>query len=419
MKSRVVLVADPDKVWRDAKLCRFVRDAEENPVLTFTKWTRSNKAGGSRWLAIQGHQVCEVQRMDDNRSLFAPRNVVVQDIMETCGVPLHGISRWTVTAIAKLCDIDGDDIDSLHIRRNDDKITAWLRAKVDRIQAVAMLPTNGTAEVDGTSFQRPPDEAASTQQQQRSHTLSAHQCLDELNVCTYGCMSRLSPTEWQKDVKAAKSVIVSGPSDIAAKYDSRQQNSTTTPAKRPASTASGTKPSAKKKAPPVGKDAEFRYFLFDQCCIRRLRLTSSSDSMQKAAALSILCHALLDKKMEYCRVHTVLAAKQLLHAKAVVDECAERLVVLDELLRDLYDNEHDVSEEIGAMLDEQAQEEATHQALKAAVRAHRALLQRLVHKKTRLETCRKGILHRQRRLVERAFRMQVAENSAELLAQSI
>ncbi|KAF0747062.1 hypothetical protein AaE_007875, partial [Aphanomyces astaci] len=218
MKSRVVLVADPDKVWRDAKLCRFVRDAEENPVLTFTKWTRNNKAGGSRWLAIQGHQVCEVQRMDDNRSLFAPRNVVVQgastynvsivyygsilvvtpmdplflllgqlsswprntqfcalhDIMETCGVPLHGISRWTVTAIAKLCDIDGDDIDSLHIRRNDDKITAWLRAKVDRIQAVAMLPTNGTAEVDGTSFQRPPDEAASTQQQQRSHTLSAH-----------------------------------------------------------------------------------------------------------------------------------------------------------------------------------------------------------------------------------------------------
>ncbi|RHY04340.1 hypothetical protein DYB25_002345 [Aphanomyces astaci] len=343
MKSRVVLVADPDKVWRDAKLCRFVRDAEENPVLTFTKWTRNNKAGGSRWLAIQGHQVCEVQRMDDNRSLFAPRNVVVQDIMETCGVPLHGISRWTVTAIAKLCDIDGDDIDSLHIRRNDDKITAWLRAKVDRIQAVAMLPTNGTAEVDGTSFQRPPDEAASTQQQQQSHTLSAH----------------------------------------------------------------------------VGKDAEFRYFLFDQCCIRRLRLTSSSDSMQKAAALSILCHALLDKKMEYCRVHTVLAAKQLLHAKAVVDECAERLVVLDELLRDLYDNEHDVSEEIGAMLDEQAQEEATHQALTAAVRAHRALLQRLVHKKTRLETCRKGILHRQRRLVERAFRMQVAENSAELLAQSI
>ncbi|RLO03067.1 hypothetical protein DYB28_016174, partial [Aphanomyces astaci] len=78
MKSRVVLVADPDKVWRDAKLCRFVRDAEENPVLTFTKWTRNNKAGGSRWLAIQGHQVCEVQRMDDNRSLFAPRNVVVQ-----------------------------------------------------------------------------------------------------------------------------------------------------------------------------------------------------------------------------------------------------------------------------------------------------------------------------------------------------
>ncbi|RHY10300.1 hypothetical protein DYB36_005409 [Aphanomyces astaci] len=259
------------------------------------------------------------------------------------------------------------------------------------------------------------------------------------------CMSRLSPTEWQKDVKPAKSVIVSGPSDIAAKYDSRQQNSTTTPAKRPASTGSGTKPSAKKKAPPaaginvvsvfhgiesymliassdvanVGKDAEFRYFLFDQCCIRRLRLTSSSDSMQKAAALSILCHALLDKKMEYCRVHTVLAAKQLLHAKAVVDECAERLVVLDELLRDLYDNEHDVSEEIGAMLDEQAQEEATHQALTAAVRAHRALLQRLVHKKTRLETCRKGILHRQRRLVERAFRMQVAENSAELLAQSI
>ncbi|ETV90268.1 hypothetical protein, variant 1 [Aphanomyces invadans] len=107
--------------------------------------------------------------------------------------------------------------------------------------------------------------------------------------------------------------------------------------------------------------------------------------MQKAAALSILCHALLDKKMEFCRVHTVFAAKQLLHAQALVDECQERLVVLDELLSDLYDNEHDVSGEIGAMLDEQAQEEATYQTLTAAVSAHKALLQRLVHKKVRLK----------------------------------
>ncbi|RHY32822.1 hypothetical protein DYB32_002196 [Aphanomyces invadans] len=123
--------------------------------------------------------------------------------------------------------------------------------------------------------------------------------------------------------------------------------------------------------------------------------------------------------MEFCRVHTVFAAKQLLHAQALVDECQERLVVLDELLSDLYDNEHDVSGEIGAMLDEQAQEEATYQTLTAAVRAHKALLQRLVHKKVRLEACRKGILQRQRRLVERAFRMQVAQTPAELLAQSI
>ncbi|ETV90276.1 hypothetical protein, variant 3 [Aphanomyces invadans] len=193
MKSRVVLVADADKEWRDAKLCRFVRDAEENPILTFTKW--NGKTGRSRWLAIRGHQLCEVQRIDDIRSLFAPRNVVVQDgsllvvtpmdplfllleqlahwtrntqfcalhdIMESCGIPLHGISRWNASAISNLCDIDGSDdrLDILCVRRNDTKITAWLRKKVDRIQALGVAPTRSSSN-DCTTverFQRPPDE---------------------------------------------------------------------------------------------------------------------------------------------------------------------------------------------------------------------------------------------------------------------
>ncbi|ETV90275.1 hypothetical protein, variant 2 [Aphanomyces invadans] len=295
MKSRVVLVADADKEWRDAKLCRFVRDAEENPILTFTKW--NGKTGRSRWLAIRGHQLCEVQRIDDIRSLFAPRNVVVQDgsllvvtpmdplfllleqlahwtrntqfcalhdIMESCGIPLHGISRWNASAISNLCDIDGSDdrLDILCVRRNDTKITAWLRKKVDRIQALGVAPTRSSSN-DCTTverFQRPPDEdtTAPTQPNTEIDADDKHralqtaisilseyldECWTQLVVASYG----LSPTEWLKKIKTKG--VVAGPSDIAAKYDARQQ-SATTPAKRPAP-ASTKSTLTKKKTPPV------------------------------------------------------------------------------------------------------------------------------------------------------------------------
>ncbi|KAF0691826.1 Aste57867_17015 [Aphanomyces stellatus] len=137
-----------------------------------------------------------------------------------------------------------------------------------------------------------------------------------------------------------------------------------------------------------------------------------------AAAVSILYHALIDKKSEFCRLKMVLVSKQLLWKKHEADECAERILALDELLSDLYDNEHDVSEEISVLQEEQAHEEAAHVELVAAVDEQKALLRRLVHRQARLDACRKSITHRQRRIVERAFRLQVARNPKEMLSTS-
>ncbi|CAK4076137.1 unnamed protein product [Aphanomyces euteiches] len=142
--------------------------------------------------------------------------------------------------------------------------------------------------------------------------------------------------------------------------------------------------------------------------------------MLQAAAVSILYNALVAKKMEFCRLNMVLASKQLFEMKERAAECAERIQVLDELLADLYENEHDVSEEIAALQDEQAQEEVMHKQLVAAIRQRKAIVRQLVDRQTRLDGFRKSIVHRQRRLVERAFRMQNGcKNAAELLAQSV
>ncbi|CAK4620080.1 unnamed protein product [Aphanomyces euteiches] len=287
-KSLVVLLADAKEEWRDAKLCRFVRDAQENPVLTFVKWTHG---AAPRWLAITGDRLCEVQRINDDRSLFAPGNIVVQDgsllvvtpmdplfvllgqlatwsrnsqfcsihdVMESSGLNLDAVSRWNPSSVASICDVeDAEDMDTIRIRCNEAKITEWLRRKVERIMRVEANSANKQQQqAFNDSFQRPPGEAqpaesvGSTQQTaDDKHKALQHaifmltEYIDEkwteLLVKSYG----MSPTDWQKEKSTEKAISNKPGDDMVSKFDVRQ----TAPSQKRAAPKATTPAPAKKK----------------------------------------------------------------------------------------------------------------------------------------------------------------------------
>ncbi|KAF0691827.1 Aste57867_17016 [Aphanomyces stellatus] len=299
-KSRIVLLADPKKEWRDAKLCRFVREAQENPVLTFVKWNHTGVA--PRWLAIAGDRLCEVQRINDNRSLFAPGNIVVQDgslmvvtpmdplfvllgqlatwtrntqfcdlhdVMESSSVKMaNRVTRWHADAISRVCDVEGaDDLDTMRVRANESKITSWLQTKVARIMDVAAADAAaapGDQQAFTGAFQRPPEAGQAAASTSTAVTVTPESIEDDTHKARQAAITMLteyvdsvwidllvksyglSPSEWYKEKPSDKVAKIGD--DIKAKYDVRQ-STTATPAKRPAPASSSKASSASKKKP--------------------------------------------------------------------------------------------------------------------------------------------------------------------------
>ncbi|OQR87390.1 hypothetical protein ACHHYP_20384 [Achlya hypogyna] len=282
-KTRVVLVADAAKEIRDGKLGRFVRDAHAHPVLTFMRWRQRQSP---RFVAKGHGKLYEIQRLQDDRSLFAPGNVVLQDgsvllvtpmdptfvllealaswkrkdqyctvhdVMETSGVDMTGVDRWTFDAIARVCDTsdDGGDVSDLSIRANASKIQSFLRLKADRLvaahKAAATTPAEQAAFSSG--FQLPPTAgstpAITTAAAQTDDNDDRHLQFALLTLSEYVDAFYLHPLiesyglpldSWDKEKKT--DTRPKAAADLAAKYDCRQSSATKRPAPAPAAKTS-------------------------------------------------------------------------------------------------------------------------------------------------------------------------------------
>ncbi|EQC26060.1 hypothetical protein SDRG_16079 [Saprolegnia diclina VS20] len=288
-KCRVLLLSDADKAVRDAKLTRFVRDAHALPVLTFMRW----RQGKSPRMVAKGQgQLFEVQKLADDRSLFAPGNLVLQDgrillvtpmdprfvlleafaqwkrkdqfctlhdIVEASGVDMRGVDRWQREAISLVCDTsDDEDMVTISVRPNATKILSFLRRKVDRIaaahKAAAAKPSEQAAFL--SDFTLPPSAAPLSNDGTRTNKSSeddaaVHLQFALLTLSEYVDAFYLHPViesyglpldSWDKEKKADAKPKAAA--DLIAKYDVRQ-SAPPSATKRPAPAA--TAKAAKKK----------------------------------------------------------------------------------------------------------------------------------------------------------------------------
>ncbi|KDO28074.1 hypothetical protein SPRG_20234 [Saprolegnia parasitica CBS 223.65] len=136
--------------------------------------------------------------------------------------------------------------------------------------------------------------------------------------------------------------------------------------------------------------------------------------IEQAATVSILYDALLQKKSNFCHTKMVEESKKLLTCKRDVDECLERIDEIEEQLADIkselpddapMDDDAFVGHaEAQALLSEKKEEELLLIQMSKVYECRKATMRMLVKHKSILDSSRKSLRNRQRRIVEKAFR---------------
>ncbi|EQC33761.1 hypothetical protein SDRG_08863 [Saprolegnia diclina VS20] len=136
--------------------------------------------------------------------------------------------------------------------------------------------------------------------------------------------------------------------------------------------------------------------------------------IEQAATVSILYDALLQKKSNFCHTKMVEESKKLLTCKRDVDECLERIDEIEEQLADIKselpeDAPMDDAAFVGhteaqALLSEKKEEELLLIQMSKVYECRKATMRMLVKHKSILDSSRKSLRNRQRRIVEKAFR---------------
>ncbi|OQR88016.1 hypothetical protein ACHHYP_07716 [Achlya hypogyna] len=137
--------------------------------------------------------------------------------------------------------------------------------------------------------------------------------------------------------------------------------------------------------------------------------------IEQAATVSILYDALLQKKSNFCHAKMVDESKKLLTCKRDVDECLERIDEIEEQLADIkvelavpddvpMDDAFAGHTEAQALLSEKKEEELLLIQMSKVYECRKATMRMLVKHKSILDSSRKSLRNRQRRIVEKAFR---------------
>ncbi|OQS05040.1 hypothetical protein THRCLA_20733 [Thraustotheca clavata] len=119
------------------------------------------------------------------------------------------------------------------------------------------------------------------------------------------------------------------------------------------------------------------------------------------ATASVLYDVMLQKKSKLCRVKMLQEAKCILATKADIEACQNRLKQLSLQFKDVNDER---------LQEQKEDEESLLIELKNAFQYCKATMRILIRHKTSLEHSLKSLRHRQRRIVEKAYRSGLLQN---------
>ncbi|KAF0699954.1 Aste57867_9504 [Aphanomyces stellatus] len=133
--------------------------------------------------------------------------------------------------------------------------------------------------------------------------------------------------------------------------------------------------------------------------------------IEQAATVSILYDALLHKKSLYCHSKMIEESKKLMACKKDIEECRERIEEIEEQLYDIHveclDKAPDTYEsnaEVKTLLAEKEEEESLLTQMNKVLECRKNSMRMFLKHKAVLDTSRKSLKNRQRRIVEKAFR---------------
>ncbi|KAG6618394.1 Ribonuclease H2 subunit B [Phytophthora cinnamomi] len=293
--TRTLLALVPAELPAAAGLSRFHADATDAPLLSVVRWA-SRGAARTRQLALSRdrRRLLELQRVEDARSwfvggrvlqsgaltLFSPLDALfvlldaawahrarfssLYDLLARSGNTwLLQLETLTPEAVERLCDVQRvggeQEVDDMYVKASEEKVTRWLRAKVERAAAVlanqeaqanAIMATQAAAveeQVNLPGVEKKSNQEGTQGVTQEDVVRHYRQAID--------VVGDYLPTEWidllckefgvekQVEVKVVPKAAEGGPLDTFKRFDRRQTPENT--AKRPTPSSAG---AAKKKS---------------------------------------------------------------------------------------------------------------------------------------------------------------------------
>ncbi|RLN96500.1 hypothetical protein DYB28_008574, partial [Aphanomyces astaci] len=133
--------------------------------------------------------------------------------------------------------------------------------------------------------------------------------------------------------------------------------------------------------------------------------------IEQAATVSILYDALLHKKSLYCHSKMLDESKKLMACKKDIEECRERIEEIEDQLGDIHveccdkgPEAYASNPEVKTLLAEKDEEESLLKQMNSVLDSRKKAMRIFLKHKAMLDTSRKSLKNRQRRIVEKAYR---------------